>query len=62
MVMQLEAESNIDWCTLDHEQEFICNRKVFRTRAEAYTIAKNSNQIIKRCGGDHHKLFSENLY
>lgn len=62
MVMQLKAESNIDWMALDHEQGFICNRKLFHTREEAFIIAKEANQIIKRCGGDHNKLFSENLY
>jgi len=34
----------------------------FLTREEAYVVAKEASQIIRRCGGDDKKLFSENLY
>lgn len=32
------------------------------TREEAHEVAKAAGQIIRRCGGDEHKLYSENLY
>jgi len=47
---------------LTGEQGFIDQHGVFLTREEAYTIAKEAGQIIRRCGGDEGTLFSENLY
>ena len=44
------------------EQGFIDQRGKFLTRHEAHDIAAANGQIIRRCGGDHDKLFSENLY
>jgi hypothetical protein len=44
------------------EQGFIDQGGIFLTREEAYEIAKASNQIRYRCGGDDARLFSENLY
>ena len=44
------------------EQGFIDNKFNFLTRREALVIAKQNHQIIRRCGGDEKKLFSENLY
>jgi len=46
----------------DIEQGFIDQFGVFMTREEAYIVAKENNQIIRRCGGDDGRLFSENLY
>ncbi len=44
------------------EQGFVDQQGKFLTRKEALVIAKRSNQIIRRCGGDEEKLYSENLY
>lgn len=44
------------------EQGFINQRGEFLTRTEAYTVAEEAGQIIRRCGGDEGVLFSENLY
>lgn len=44
------------------EQGFVDNKGNFLTREEAYVVAKAANQIIRRCGGDEGRLFSENLY
>jgi hypothetical protein len=43
-------------------QGFVNNKYEFLTREEAWIIAEAENQIIRRCGGDGVKLFSENLY
>jgi len=52
-----------DTPTIDDEtQGFIDQYGVFMTRQEAHVIATRKNQIVRRCGGDDHKLFSENLY
>jgi hypothetical protein len=44
------------------EQGFIDQRGEFMTREEAHKVATKSGQIIRRCGGDDGRLFSENLY
>lgn len=44
------------------EQGFVDQYGVFLTREEAHEIASKKKQIIRRCGGDEGKLFSENLY
>jgi len=44
------------------EQGFVDNKGNFLTRSEAFKIAFKQNQIIRSCGGDAGKLFSENLY
>ena len=44
------------------EQGFIDQRGEFMTREEAHKVATESGQIIRRCGGDDGRLFSENLY
>lgn len=54
------AEGQLEW--INSEQGFIDQFGKFLTREEAYTIAKANGQIIRRCGGDTHKLFSKNLY
>ena len=43
-------------------QGFIDQHGNFLDREEAYVVALRNGQIIKRCGGDEGKLFSENLY
>ena len=46
-------------------QGFMTNKGRFVTRKEAWTIAEEQNQIIRRCGHDGPTLsglFSENLY
>lgn len=44
------------------EQGFIDQRGEFMTREEAHKVAADAGQIIRRCGGDDGRLFSENLY
>ena len=46
-------------------QGFLTNKHRFVDRYEAWKIAVEQNQIVRRCGGDTvngGKLFSENLY
>ncbi len=48
-----------------HEQGFITSKHRFVDRYEAWKIAVDQNQIVRRVGGDTingGKLFSENLY
>ena len=44
------------------EQGFIDQHGRFYDRAEAFTVAMENGQIVRRCGGDEGCLFSENLY
>ena len=44
------------------EQGFIDNHGVFMTREEALALALETQQRIRRCGGDTTRLYSENLY
>lgn len=44
------------------EQGFIDQFCKFLTREEALVVAKEANQIVRRCGGDDVRLYSENLY
>ncbi len=44
------------------EQGFVDQRGEWLTREEALHIALANGQVIRRCGGDDHELFSENLY
>lgn len=44
------------------EQGFIDQLGVFLTREEAWTVAFDAGQILRRVGGDGEKLYSENLY
>ena len=46
----------------NEEQGFVDQMGEFLTREEALQIAKDGNQIRRRCGGDEHALYSENLY
>lgn len=57
-----ESNGHEVWSKGDIEQGFIDNRGVFLTREEAHKVASAAGQIIRRCGGDSEKLFSENLY
>ena len=44
------------------EQGFVTDTGRFVDREEGHLIAKAAGQIIHRCGGDHHTLYSENLW
>ncbi len=44
------------------EEGFIDQRGNFLDRKEAWAVADEAGQIIRRCGGDENKLYSENLY
>ena len=48
--------------TFSFEEGFIDQFGEFLTREEAHVIAAKQNQIIRRCGGDEARLYSENLY
>lgn len=43
------------------EQGFIDNQRNYLTREEAWIIANEAGQIIRRCGGDEGCLYSENI-
>lgn len=43
-------------------QGFLDQHGEFMTREEAHKVATEAGQIIRRCGGDDGRLFSENLY
>lgn len=49
-------------CWIINEQGFIDQFSNFYTREEAWKIASEADQIIRRCHGDEGKLFSENIY
>ena len=44
------------------EEGFIDQFGAFMSREEAHKVATEAGQIIRRCGGDDTRLFSENLY
>lgn len=50
-----------DWKD-DVIQGFVDQWGYFYTRAEALIVAQARGQIRRRCGGDHLRLYSENLY
>lgn len=63
MRAQIIAAEGLDWWKGgDVEQGFIDQFGDFLTREEAHVIAKEQGQIRRRCGGDEHRLYSENLY
>ncbi len=41
---------------------FLLNDGTFVNRKEACLIARAAGQIVRRCGGDEHALYSENLW
>ncbi len=45
-----------------HVQGFVTDRGRFVDREEGRLIALRAGQIIRRCGGDQHRLYSENLW
>lgn len=51
-----------DQIWISAKQGFVDQFGTFLTREDAWVIAKGNGQIIRRCGGDEGKLFSENLY
>jgi hypothetical protein len=44
------------------EQGFRVNDGSFASRETALIIATEAGQIVARCGGDHVRLYSENLW
>lgn len=44
------------------EQGFVDQRGAFLTREEAWKVAFDAGQILRRVGGDEGHLYSENLY
>jgi len=63
MHQQIKALDQTLWEKVtDEVQGFVTNKGEFLTREEAWIIALAEGQIIRRCGGDGEKLFSENLY
>lgn len=62
MQKMIEAFTDEGWDCTDPEQGFVDQFGVFMTREEALVVAKAAKQIIRRCGGDEHRLYSENLY
>lgn len=56
-IMHQHASGKSGW-----EQGFIDQLGEFMTREEAYKVAVEAGQIVRRCGGDDGRLFSENLY
>ena len=62
-IMHRQVLSSSDnWKINKIEQGFIDQKGVFLTREDAFLVAKEANQIIRDCGDDNGKLFSENLY
>jgi len=60
MHTQIDTTFNHNW-----ESGFVDNRGQFLTRTEAWKVAHEADQIIRRCGGDDTNggtLYSENLY
>ena len=49
-----------DWRTA--KQGFVDQYGHFMSREEAFVVATEAGQIIRRVGGDNGRLFSENLY
>lgn len=72
MHQQIDAIDEYFWsCKKTEEQGFIDNRGNFLSREDAWVLAKQNNQILRRVGGDeftdedgtiHNRLYSENLY
>ena len=58
----IDAINNLPEWSRPWEQGFIDQCGEFMTREEAHAVATGSSQIIRRCGGDEGRLFSENLY
>lgn len=62
-VKDLKLRYAADGLTMKQQsQGFVDQFCKYYTREEAWVIAKENGQIIRRVGGDEGKLFSENLY
>lgn len=46
----------------EYEQGFIDQFNLFLDRERAWFVAHRQGQIVRRCGGDERRLYSENLY
>ena len=53
-------QDRMNWRKAD--QGFVNQFGEYLSREEAHLIAKGNDQILHRCGGDDHTLYSENLY
>ena len=60
IVNLLPEEDRDEW--YHGEQGFVDQYGKFLTRPEAWIVAEQAGQIIRRCGGDGVNLYSENLY
>lgn len=60
MRAQIERDRFTGWKTA--EQGFVNAKGQFLNRALALHVALACGQRKRRCGGDEHRLFSENLY
>lgn len=60
MVNQIKVSTVQSWANA--EQGFVDHKGQFWNRIDAKMLARESNQIVKQCGGDSIELFSENLY
>jgi hypothetical protein len=56
------AASTENWRVNQVEQGFIDQRGTFMSREEAWKVACDQGQIVRRVGGDNSCLYSENLY
>lgn len=63
MHAQLQAFNAVEPIDKDGlTQGYIDQWDNFLTREDALIVALAANQRVKRCGGDEHRLYSENLY
>lgn len=62
MRQQIQCSTSVRWKNGDVEQGFVDQFGAFMTREQALAVAVMADQIVRRCGGDDHELFSENLY
>lgn len=53
---------NTHGCLAGCTQGFLTSEGRFAARDEDWKIAEAAGQIIRRCGGDGDRLFSENLW
>ena len=62
VMRQQMNSSKSNWNKGIVEQGFIDTWGNFLTREQAWSNATENNQILRRCGGDEGRLYSENLY
>jgi len=64
MHSQANAFDDYLWSAIraSEEQGFIDQGGEFLSREDAFAVARDAGQIIRRCGNDERRLFSENIY